>query len=109
MSRTDKTDPYVLLLWFAADRVIRHDHRDAPCDAPSSVVELLRRPDARCSVDTTAPIACNCHVCRGQWWGLANRSARRAIRRLTRDAVKAARGDDYDALVDLTGFGRRFR
>lgn len=84
MSRTDKTNPYLVRLWDGTlERVAHHDHRRGECDLPGTWAEHERSyidQPSRCTWDLrfTGVNPCCCSICRAQPWVRADqRGARR--------------------------------
>ena len=117
MSRTEKTQPFRVKLWDGTlARVARHDHRDGPCDLPSTMADdLFREPDLqlvadlracrRCYWDLrwTGTFVCCCGMCRQQVeHRRAAKGARRRSRMELRDAVKRSRPHALD-LAEFLG------
>jgi len=86
MSRTDKTDPYRVLLWVdPAGRLPEHDHRVGECDLPQDIRGHLEAR-TRCTWgslwDHAWAAVCSCELCHGgRWCRAENRRDRRASRR----------------------------
>lgn len=74
MSRTEKTQPFLIRLWDGTlRRIAVHDHRDGICDLPATVNEDLERVEPRGSMARgschwelhyTGTRTCCCPLCR---------------------------------------------
>jgi hypothetical protein len=82
MSRTDKTNPFVVKLWDGTlRRVACHDHATGPCDLPGSLREYLAADlKTRCTwdVEFDGTHVCCCQLCRAQTWERAARKGERS-------------------------------